>query len=93
MKQLTDLGATVSLSYGVCSPTHGREDPREIVQIIKEIGAKNCILITDYGQVISPSPAQGLLIFYYLLKSLGVSAEELDLMLKTNPAGLLDLPY
>ncbi len=91
LKRLTACGATVSLSYGVCSPTHGRQDPREIVGIIREIGADHCILITDYGQTISPPPAVGMLVFYNLLKSLGVSREELDLMLKTKPAELLGL--
>lgn len=91
LRQLADYGATISLSYGVCSPTHGRQAPEEIVAAIDAIGAEHCILITDYGQVISPPPVQGLLVFYYLLKSRGVSKEKLDRMVKINPAILLDL--
>jgi len=90
-RELADLGALLSLSYGACSPRNGREDPEEILSIIKEIGAEKLIMMTDYGQVVSPSPAQGMRVFYYLMKSMGVSAKDLDLMIKKNPARLLNL--
>lgn len=91
MQELTDNGAVLSLSYGACSPHNGRQDPEEIVNIIKTIGAEHCIMMTDYGQVNSPSPAQGLRVYYYLMKKLGVTVQELDLMIRQNPAKLLDL--
>ena len=43
------------------------------------------------GQVNSPAPADGLRVFYYLMKKLGCTEEELDLMIRKNPAKLLDL--
>ena len=79
------------MSYGACSPHNGRQDPAEIVEIIRGVGAENCIMMTDYGQVNSPSPVQGMRVFYYLKKSLGISQKELDMMLKTNPARLLNI--
>jgi hypothetical protein len=91
MKQLAANGAYISLAFGACSPMNGRQDPHEIANIINAVGAKHCILITDYGQSINPSPTQAFRAFYYLLKSLGVSAENLDIMMKKNPALLLNL--
>ena len=91
VKELVELGAYISLSYGACSPRHGRQDPQEIVDIIKQIGVEPLILVTDYGQVVSPAPVQGLRVFYYLMKSMGVSTADLDLMIKKNPARLLNL--
>lgn len=91
LRELADCGAWISLSYGACSPHNGRQDPEEIVDIIKTIGAGRCIMMTDYGQVNSPSPAQGLRVFYYLMKKLGISADELSLMIRANPARLLGL--
>ena len=91
MKELAGYGAFISLAYGVCSPRNGRQKPEEIVKIIQEVGAEHCIMMTDYGQITSPSPAQGLRIFYYLMKTLGVPTDELDLMVKTNPAKLIRL--
>ena len=91
MKELVGLGATLTLSYGVCSPHNGRQDPAEIVQIIKEAGAENCCLITDYGQITSPSPVEGYRVFCQLLHNMGISKEELILMTKKNPARLLSI--
>lgn len=91
LKKLTELGATLTLSYGVCSPHNGRQDPAEIVKVIKETGAKHCCLITDYGQVTSPSPVEGYRVFCQLLSNLGISREEIHLMTKENPARLLSL--
>lgn len=91
LKEPVSYGAVVSLSYGACSPHNGRQDPEEILGIIRAIGAENCIMMTDYGQVTSPAPADGLRVFYYLMKKLGCSEEELDLMIRKNPAKLLDL--
>ncbi len=91
MKELASLGATMTLSYGVCSPHNGRQDPAEIVQVIKEVGARHCALITDYGQVTSPSPVEGFRVFCQLMSSLGVSRDEINLMTKENPARLLSI--
>lgn len=91
LRELTSLGATLTLSYGVCSSYNGKQDPKEIVSIIKEVGAQSCVLITDYGQVYSPSPVEGLRAFYYLLLRFGVTQKELDMMTKENPSRLLNL--
>lgn len=91
MKELAELGAYISISYGACSPRNGRQDPEEILSIIKQIGAKNLILMTDYGQVVSPAPVEGLRVFYYLMKNLGISGTDIDLMIKKNPAKFLNL--
>lgn len=91
LKELASLGATLTLSYGVCSPCSGGQDPKKIVNIVKEIGAQNCVLITDYGQAHNPSPVEGLRAFYYLLLRFGVTGQELDMMTKENPSRLLNL--
>ncbi|MCS7233317.1 MAG: DUF6282 family protein [Synergistetes bacterium] len=91
LRELVSLGATLTLSYGVCSSYNGKQDPSEIVKIIKEVGAQNCILITDYGQVYSPSPVEGLRAYCYLLLRYGVTQKELDMMTKDNPSKLLSL--
>jgi len=91
MKELTNLGATLTLSYGVCSTHTGRQDIREIVDIIKEIGAKHCCLITDYGQTVNASPVEGYRVFYQHLLNFGISHEDLNLMTRINPSRLLEI--
>lgn len=91
MKELTDLGATLTLSYGACSTHTGRQDIREIVSIIKEIGAQHCCLITDYGQTVNASPVEGYRVFYQHLLNYGIPDEDLNLMARVNPSRLLGL--
>lgn len=88
---LADNGAMISCSLGAMAPHNGREDPGEVVEIIRSLGAEHVVLMTDYGQVNAPSPAQGLRVYYYLMKKMGISRTELDLMMCRNPAYLLGL--
>lgn len=90
-KELAGLGATLTIAYGCCSPHNGRQDPHEIVEMIRAVGAEHLALITDYGQVTSPAPADGMRVFCYLLKRLGISDGELHEMIVTNPCRLLGL--
>ncbi|MDK2871745.1 MAG: hypothetical protein PWQ16_1097 [bacterium] len=91
LRELTSLGATLTLSYGVCSPYNGKQDPREIVSIVKEIGPQHCALITDYGQVYSPSPVEGLRAYCYVLLRFGIDKKELDIMTREVPSRLLGI--
>ncbi len=91
LKELVSLGAFISMAYGVCSMQNGGQHPKEIVDVIKVIGAENCILITDYGQVIHPSPSEGLRVYCSILMHFGITREEIDYMIRVNPAKLLGL--
>ncbi len=91
LRELTKLGATLTLSFGVCSTQTGRQDIREIANVIKDIGAQHCCLITDYGQVTNPSPVEGYRVFCQLLSTIGIASEELHLMTKENPSRLLSI--
>lgn len=91
LEKLVNCEATITLSFGVCSPHNGRQDPHEIVDVIKKIGAENCCLITDYGQTVHPSPVEGYRVYCQLLMGLGVTKDEIEVMTKENPAKLLSL--
>jgi len=91
LKKLAEMGATLSLSFGVCSTLTGRQDIREIAGIIRDVGAEHCCLITDYGQVTNPSPVEGYRVYCQQLYNVGVTEEELDLMTRKNPSRLLSI--
>jgi hypothetical protein len=91
LKSLTDLGATLELTFGACSPLHGRLDPHAISAIIRHVGPERCVLSTDYGQVECASPPEGLRIFCVLMSKCGISDEEIVMMTRENPARLLNL--
>lgn len=91
LQQLVANGAMISCSFGAMAPHNGREDPQEVVDIIHGVGAEHVVLMTDYGQVNAPSPAQGMRVYYFLMKKYGITDAELDLMMRKNPAYLLGL--
>jgi len=68
-----------------------RHDPAEIVDVIKTVGAEQCIVSTDLGQIWNPRPVEGLRMFIVTLVKYGVTEDEINLMIKTNPAKLLGL--
>lgn len=68
-----------------------RHDPAEMVDVIKTVGAEQCIVSTDLGQIWNPRPVEGLRMFIVTLVKYGVTEKEINLMIKTNPAKLLGL--
>lgn len=62
----------------------------KIAEQIKAIGAEKCIITSDMGQIISPSPSEALEKFTELLKQQGITEEELRLMGEKNPRKLIE---
>lgn len=60
-------------------------------QAIKAVGAEHCILATDLGQYLNPTPADGFKEFILALSKLGINQEQMNWMTKKNPARLLGL--
>lgn len=58
---------------------------------IREVGAKQIIVSSDLGQFFNPTPPDGLKAFVLGLKKYGVTDNEIDLMIRKNPARLLQL--
>jgi len=64
---------------------------KSMADSIKAIGAENCVLVTDLGQKIFPHPVEGMRTFIEALTAEGITRREIDVMLKENPARLLQL--
>jgi len=60
-------------------------------QAIKALGADHCVLCTDLGQYLNPTPADGLKEFIMALNKLGITEEQINWMARKNPARLLGL--
>ena len=58
---------------------------------IEEIGAEHFLMSSDLGQAGNPNHADGLRAFIRALRAEGISASEVDLMARRNPARLLGL--
>jgi hypothetical protein len=92
LKRLSNLGAYIEHTFVFHLPTEYSRNPAHTVKAIREIGAEHCIISTDLGLfTYNPSPAEGFRLFIATLIRNGVSAKEIELMAKTNPAALLGL--
>ncbi len=89
--RLVDMGGVLEYCYGACMPHESRLDPRRIVEGIKRVGAEHCVMATDLGQPYNPNPIDGMRQFIKVVKALGVSDREIDVMARKNPMRLLGL--
>jgi len=62
-----------------------------VAEQIDELGAKHCIICTDFGVYTLPTPVEGLREFIACLLDLGISPDDVSKMVKSNPEKLLGL--
>ena len=94
MEQIKDLvakGAYIEHVYGTLMPRLGSMDPSDYVDCVKEVGAEHCIMGTDLAQVWDFVPCDGMRHYIAMMIQFGCTPEEVEYMVKTNPAKLLDV--
>jgi len=72
----------------------GMHEPSTINSVVEQIsafGAENMIIDTDFGRYALSTPVEGLRQFVSMLLDLGVAAEDVRTMVKTNPEKILGL--
>jgi len=90
-RKLGQMGAFIEHTYVNFMPTDFRDDPKPMVEAIRYVGAEHCIMSSDLGQYYNPPPPEGMRMFIALLLKNGITDREIELMVKVNPAKLLDL--
>jgi hypothetical protein len=91
-KEFTAQGGYIEFVYGSAF-----NDPKMLAQFaewIRAVGPAHCILSTDLGGARPfprPMPTAGMLEYMQKLHALGISAADINLMAKTNPAKILGL--
>lgn len=91
LQQLAKAGAFIEFTIIGILPNEFGHDPAQLVQVIKTIGPEHCIVSTDLGQPQNPLPVEGMRLFIATLLRHGITPAEVELMVKKNPARLLDL--
>jgi len=95
MQEAARDGAFLEFVYGGVWGAKPQNTIREYVDAIRQVGAKNCIVATDFGAVGQTPPRplhpQGLLEFMQALHKEGIPIDDINLMTKTNPALALGL--
>ena len=89
--QLARNGAYIECTFVTFLPSDFRHDPAHMADIIKTVGAQQCVLGTDLGQSINPLPVEGMRMLLATLIKHGITEDEINLMCKTNPGKLLGL--
>lgn len=90
-KIMAEEGAYIEHVFSYCNPCDFNKDPREIVEAIKVVGAENCIISSDSGHVTMSKPVDAFRQWVTTLLWLGISKREIELMMRNNPAKLLEL--
>ncbi len=91
--EMARLGAYVGLyMYGTVPHFNNPGcDREEILEIIRQVGPERLVLATDYGSMLNPPPVEGMKLYIRLLLALGVARDDIETMVKHNPAWLLGL--
>lgn len=93
MVRWSKLGAYIELNAVVFRPTKEDRVPMETAhKVLESVPLDRIILDSDYGQKGNGSPVEGLYQFIgRLKKDFGVTNQQIDTILKNNPAKLLGL--
>jgi hypothetical protein len=91
IQMMSEKGAFVEICALGMMPAFQRIHPREVIEIIKNIGAEKCVLSTDFFFDWAPPVPEMLRMTMGTLLSLGLSPEEIRLLVQINPAKILRL--
>lgn len=75
--------------FVTCMEKHQNLDPINIKNSIQKVGAKRCIMATDFGQQHNPSPSEGMKMYIKTMEDLGLKKSEIQKMSIENPKKLI----
>ncbi len=75
--------------FVACMEKHDNLDLEVIKDSIKKVGAKRCLMATDFGQIHNPLPVNGMKMFIDGMIRQGISLYEINLMCRDNPNKLI----
>ena len=91
VKEFAGMGFFIETTFLGLLPAFWRISLKEICQRIKEVGARRWVLSTDAFFEWTPPPAEMMRMFIGSMLSAGMSADEVDLMVRKNPGELLNV--
>ena len=89
-KELAKKKVLFSYAFLPCMPMFDRQHPKEIVSMMKSVGYDRCILFSDFGQPMNPSPVEGYKMFVASLLASGVSENDVKKAACINPKQLFN---
>ena len=92
MRAAAAEGAYLEFVYNGLIGPNKSNSMRDYADAIRQVGPRWCLLASDLGQPTNPLHPDGLAAFFAGLMREGISASDVALMSKTNPARALGLP-
>jgi len=89
--KLVKMGAYAEYSFWTCRNNINSTDPKILADSIKLVGAAHCIMSTDFGQNDNPPAPEGLKLFIRAMLQNGIKEQDIETMVKRNPAKLLTI--
>jgi len=91
LKEVADLGYIIEFTWISAFPMWQGLDPKAIVAAARAVGANRCIMTTDAQNDFNPTAPEMLRMFIATMLQLGVDKEDIEWMVKRNPAKLAGL--
>lgn len=91
MQEAAKLGAFIEFVGGSLATPDAQMRMDRFADAIKKIGPEFCILSSDLGQQGNALPTDGFSAFLAAMRARGLTAQQVDVMSKQNPARLLSL--
>jgi len=90
-KALADKDVFLHYAFLPCMPLFDRQHPKDILKMMAAVGFDHCMMFSDFGQVVNPSPVEGYKMFVASLLALGMDPADIRKVAAENPARLLEL--
>jgi hypothetical protein len=90
-KEMIRHGGILEKCLITTMPGWGKLTIKQIADSIRNLGAENCVLVTDFGQANHEIPTDGLKRFVKELLANGINEEEIQIMICKNPCRLLGI--
>lgn len=91
VRDLVRDGAVAEFGYCDYSAMWNIADVGQVVDAVRVLGAENCVLVSDTGQMHNPMPGESLRIFAQTIYEKGISEKDVSTMIREVPARLIGL--
>lgn len=91
MLEMAGLGAMMGFYYQAAVPNiyNFSVKPKDMLEVIRVVGAGNLAAGSDLGQIGNPNPVEGMRLFIKVLLFFGVAAADIRKMFVDNPRNLI----
>ena len=87
--EMISLGARLEYTFLSCMPSDTKLSVTDFAKMLGKVGIEHCIISTDLGQWMNPTPVEGMRMAIASMLAEGMSEAEVSLLVKYNPAKIL----